>query len=237
MKKFYFLPVVFFSALSAFCQQPMASDPLLKKGNVYGGLSFNFSVNNTENQDQLIIFVEDRQNDIFNINVNSGYFIKDRFALGGSLTYGSRKRIGNEINIQGIPVQVSLKEEEWGIYGTMKNYLPLDANRHFYLYNLVLLGTTFSNELSETIAQDVLTRRYTKDKLVELRFVPGVMVNVVKGFAVEVGADVAGIRSSWSETEINGEPTTKKSSVSADLTINLLRLSLGFYYYFGFKHK
>lgn len=237
MKEYCFVCFFLLAAITSFCQQTTAGKPLLKKGKVYAGLSFDFSVNNTANENQLLVYVEDRQNNTFNINLNSGYFVGDKLALGASISYGTRKRVGNEINLQGIPVQIALKEEEWGLYGTMKNYLPLDEKGHFYLYNLVLLGGTISNQLTEAVTDNMLTRTYTTDRLIELRLVPGVMVNVVKGFSIEVGANVAGIQSSWSETEVNGEPTTKKTSTSADLTINLLRLSLGFYYYFGFNHK
>ncbi len=97
---------------------------------------------------------------------------------------------------------------------------------------MTLIGFGIENSLNETMAENILTRTYAKDRSIELRMVPGLIVRVMKGFTVEAGADIAGVRSSWSRTSVNGAPAAKESKVSADLSINLLRLSLGFYYYF-----
>jgi hypothetical protein len=63
------------------------------------------------------------------------------------------------------------------------------------------------------------------------------MVKVIRGFSVEAGAQIAGINAKWSNTSVNNVPYSKKESVSTNLSINLLRLSLGFYYYFDLKTK
>lgn len=236
MKKI-FLPVFMLPAITGFCQETGTREPLLQKGNMYAGIAFSFNVNTTENEDQLLTFIEDRKNNSFNINFSSGYFIKDNLALGARIGYGSSKRIGREVNSLNIPTDIYRKEDDWGLYASMKNYLPLDKNHRFYLYNLVLLGGQIDNKLTESTTLNMLTRTTVKDRMIQLRLVPGLMVNVVKGFALEAGVDIAGIQASWSQTEVNGNPSTKKSEVSADLTINLLRLSLGFYYYFGFGSK
>lgn len=237
MKKLLLLFGFFLFSCKGYCQQTSEREPLLQKENMYTGLTFNFDVNKTENEDQLLGHIEDRKNNTFNINLNSGYFIKDNWALGARIAYGSRKRVGRDINLLNIPVDVNNKETVWGLYASMKNYLPLDKNHRFYLYNLLLLGGGISNEVDESTTLTILKTTTVKSKLVELRVVPGIMVNVVKGFTLEAGADIAGFRSAWSQTMVNSEPATKKSQVSADLTINLLRFSLGLYYYFGFHHK
>ena len=166
-----------------------------------------------------------------------GYFIKDNWALGAQLSYGRSKRIGTDIDIRNIPEEISAIEESWGFYASTKNYLPLGRSNRFYLYNLVILGGRIENLLTESLSQDILTRTYTKNRLGELRIIPGIMINVLGGFTVEVGTGIAGFQASSSHTEVNGQPTTKKSQVSADLTIDLLRLSLGFYYYFSIGNK
>ncbi len=233
MKRIYLLLAFICFACPGFCQQPGSSGPLVQKGSVYTGLTFNFNVKKTEGEEQLLVYIEDRKNNTFNFDLNSGYFLKDNFALGGRLSYAQSRRVGREQDLIGIPSDISGREQDWGIYATMKNYLPLDKNHRFYLYNMVLLGGRISNAKTESTKIGIVTTTETKDKLIELRLVPGLMVNIVKGFCLDLGTDIAGVKSSWSNTTVNGNPTTKKSEVSADLTINLLRLSLGFYYYFG----
>lgn len=237
MKKPYLLFSFLLMAMPGFCQQETERKPLLQKGNIYAGLTFNFDVNKTENEDQLLVHIEDRKNNMFNINLNSGYFIKNNWALGARIAYGSSKRVGRDINSLNIPVDINNKAHTWGLYASTKNYIPLDKNHRFYLYNLLLLGGETSNQVNESTTLTILTTTTVKDRLIELRLVPGLMVNIVKGFCLEAGVDIAGFQASWSQTEVNDEPTTKKSEVSADLTINLLRLSLGFYYYFGFQRR
>lgn len=234
----YYIPIALLMLISsAIFSQQNKTGSLLNRGNMYTGLTLSFDVSNTENEQQAFVTIQDRKKNEFNININSGYFLKNNWALGAQVSYAGAKRLGTDIDVRNIPEDISMVEESWGIYASTKNYLSLSANHRFYLYNLVILGGRIGNSLTESVSQNILTRTYTQDRLVEMRIVPGIMINVVGGFTVEVGTDIAGFQSSWSHTEVNNQPTTNKSEVSADLTINLLKLSLGFFYYFEVGHK
>ncbi len=205
---------------------------LLDKGTSHTGFTFKFNTEKVENDDRLLLIVEDRKTNSFELNFDGGYFIKKNLAVGGLVKFGNSSRIGVDLSPQNVRTEVSKAERFWGVYGTSKFYIPLSQNNRFFLFNNFLVGGTFNNSLTESTTDAVLTRKFVQDRTAELRFIPGAMVNVIDGFSIEAGAEIAGIRSKWSDTSINGEPYTHKQSVSADLSINLLRLSLGFYYFF-----
>lgn len=228
---------IFLSFSSAKAQVNNSSDYFLKKGKAYTGITFSFDNSKIENEDRLIVLIEDRKNNAFDIKLDGGYFIKDNWTVGGLINYGSSQREGVDVSPQNIRSQVNQASKFWGIYGTTKLYIPLESKNRFYLFSEVLFGGNFNNQLKESTTDGVLTRTFVKDRMAELRFVPGIMIKVVRGFGIETGAQVAGINAKWSNTTINGEPYTKKESVSANLSINLLRLSLGFYYFFDTKKK
>ncbi|WP_214229243.1 hypothetical protein [Pedobacter sp. B4-66] len=217
---------------SAKAQLDSSSNYFLKKGKVYTGVTFGFDNSKIENEDRLIVLIEDRKNNSFDAKFDGGYFIKDNWSVGGLINYGSSRREGVDVSTQNIRSQVNQASKFWGIYGTTKFYIPLEAKNRFFLFSEVLLGGSFNNQLKESTTDAVLTRTFIKDRVAELRFVPGIMIKVVRGFGVETGAQIAGVNAKWSRTMVNGEPYTKKESVSANLSINLLRLSLGFYYFF-----
>ena len=220
---------------SARAQVDSSANYFLKKGKVYTGLTFGFDNSKTENEDRIIVLIEDRKNNSFDVKLDGGYFIKDNWSVGGLINYGSSRPEGVDVSTQNVRSQVNIASKFWGVYGTTKVYIPLEAKNRFFLFSEVLLGGNLNNQLKESTTDAVLTRTFVKDRVVELRFVPGIMVKVVKGFGVETGAQIAGINAKWSSTQINGEPYSKKESVSANLSINLLRLSLGFYYFFDTK--
>lgn len=229
-KLLFVYPIVCVSV--ALAQSPTDEPSIATKASTYLGVTAGFDITTIEREEPLIVVIEDRERKAFNVRINGGYFIKDGLALGGQTLYGESKRIGREISLQGIPQDVAVVTEEWRMHAGIKNVLPLDRRNRLYIYNMTLVGFGIANELNETVAENLLTRTYSKDRSIELRMAPGLIIKIMKTFTVEAGADIAGIRSSWSRTSVNGAPAARESSVSADLSVNLLRLSLGFYYYF-----
>ncbi len=224
------IPILLIAQSTA--QTAPAKKYLLEKGTSHTGFTFKFNTDKVENDDRLLLIVEDRKSNSFELNFDGGYFLKKNFAVGALVKFGSSNRVGVDLSPQNVRTEVNKADKSWGIYATSKLYIPLSQNNRFFLFNNFLAGGTLNNSLTESTTEAILTRKFVKDRTIELRFVPGAMINVIDGFSVEAGAEIAGIRSKWSDTSINGVPTTHKQSVSADLSINLLRLSLGFYYFF-----
>jgi len=238
IKLAYFFSFICFSTILAQTKNTDNEDNyFLNKGKIYGGFTFSFDNSKVENEDRLIVFIEDRKNNSFDLKLDAGYFIKKNWAIGGLINYASSDRTGVDISTQNISSQVAITSKSWGIYATTKFYIPLESHNRFFLFSEVLAGGSFANQLKESTADALLTRTFIEDRSVEIRFVPGIMVKVIRGFSVEAGAQIAGINAKWSNTEVNNIPYSKKESVSTNLSINLLRLSLGFYYYFDLKTK
>jgi hypothetical protein len=114
----------------------------------------------------------------------------------------------------------------------MRNYFSLDASQRFNVFNMIKLGGVVENSLTEKVTSDILERAYTQRRSIELLFYPGLMVQIEKGFAIEVGLEIAGIKTQWTDTEVNGVAGASESLVSADFNINILKLGIGFYYYY-----
>ena len=224
--------LLIFLANSVQAQKSAEKRYLLDKGTFHNGFTFKFNIDKVENEDRLIVLVEDRKTNSFDFNLDAGYFIKKNWALGGLVQYGSSRRIGVDINSQNERSEVNKAQKSWGIFGTTKLYIPLEEGNRFFLFSNILIGGTMDRTLTESLTNSVLKRTFVENYSAELKFSPGIMINVIEGFSVETGAEIGGIRSKWSNTIINGVPYTKKQSVSTDLSINLLRLSLGFYYFF-----
>lgn len=210
---------------------------LTAKGNMYSGLTFSFSTKDTDKKQGLIVDVTDESHNRFKTSVDAGYFIKNNFALGALISYENDRSEQTETDSQNVQTAVKYAKSAYGVYGVMKNFIPLDEKRRFFLYNQILLGTSFKNSIEERTTDELLKRTYSKERSLELQINPGIMVNVVKGFSVEVGAQIAGFNATWSETQINDEITEKSHGTDSDFSINLLRLNIGFYYYFPLKKK
>lgn len=209
---------------------------LLGKGNAYLGATFNVGKNDVTDKDGLIVFVNEQKKNNFSFSIDGGYFIKKNLAVGGLIEYGNNQ-VSALLTDPSTGATTQLKEEKTnlGIYGVFKGFIPIDDKQRFAIFNQVLLGGQNKSKLTESITNGELKRVYVENNSLELRFSPGIQVQVIRGFCVEAGTEVAAFRKSWNQTTENGNATTKGSSFTADLTINLLRFRLGFYYYFPTK--
>jgi len=117
-----------------------------------------------------------------------------------------------------------------GVY--IKYFTPLSPEERINLFARVGISFGDGRTLQESETSDILTRTFTNYNTINFGIVPGIQVLVAKGFAVEADISIAGLQSSWSNTSINGEPSTDSKATSVSFDINLLSLNIGFYYYF-----
>ena len=205
---------------------------LLRKGNMYTGATFSFNRAGTNNESRLGVLIEEQERNDFTLNLDIGRFVRDNWAFGGIMAFSQGKRIGREVGSDNVAADVSTITRSLGLYASMKNLIPLDPRDRFFLFSQILLGGQTERELKESVSEGILTRTFISTNAISLRILPGIMVNVIDGFCVEAGLEIAGLRGSWSDTEVNGIHRSDKYAVSGDLTLNLLRMTLGFYYYF-----
>jgi hypothetical protein len=131
-------------------------------------------------------------------------------------------------------ILTEVKEASNSITGAVfiKNFIPLSSSGRFNLYNITGMAFEAKRSNTETFSQDILNRKYTEAYSISLGISPGIQVFVMKGFAAEVGVNVAGVSTTTTRTTINGESGSLVQSGVLDLKINLLSLKLGFFYYF-----
>jgi len=87
------------------------------------------------------------------------------------------------------------------------------------------------------VTNDELTRVFRTYDMKEIRLHPGLAFNVIKGFNVELGINLAGIGVERTENYTNGVPGQQTNHFSGNFSFNILSIDFGLYYYFGIPHK
>lgn len=210
-------------------------NPLLDKGVVFFGLSGGASLRESENENSLLVTIAEQDKKGFNVSIAGGYMLKQDFAAGGALRY-DQSRI-NKTTIDGDGIETDMKEAGsiMTVSGYIKNFIPLTSNRRINLYNITGIAWSADRNTVESTSQDILTRTYTDKNTLQLGISPGIQVFVLKGFATEVGVNVAGLSASKKEVSVNGVPDSSVDTFDVDLKIDILSLNISFYYYFPIK--
>ena len=156
-----FFTLLFISILYGFAlqaQPPKENSYLLDKGTIHNGLTFKFNSEKVENEDRLLIIVEDRKTNSFEVNLDGGYFIKRNLAIGASVKHGGSRHIGVDVSPQNKRSEVNRAKRSWGVYGIAKLYIPMGESDRFFLFNNFMIGGTFDNTLTDSFTEKVLTR-------------------------------------------------------------------------------
>lgn len=204
----------------------------LQKGIAFIGLTGGANTRTSQNENILITNIIDRQKNGFNIQANGGYFLSNSFAVGAVAKYDWAEL--NQIleNSEGIKTYVKEAKSSLGGGFFIKNYIPITPNGRFNLFNVVGLGVNVENKVSEQTTNDILTRYYTVSNIYNLGINPGIQVFIIKGFATEVGVNLAGFTHNNKTTTVNEIESTKIKSSELDLKLNILSLNVSFYYFF-----
>ncbi|OAZ04438.1 hypothetical protein [Flavobacterium succinicans] len=204
----------------------------LQKGLAFVGLTGGANTRSSQNENFLITNVIDKQKDGFNIQANGGYFLSKSFAIGTALRYDWAKL--NQILEDSDGIQTFVKEAKSSLGGNVfiKNYIPITANGRFNLFNIVSLGMNKENKVTEKTSNDILTRYYSVTNNYNLGINPGIQVFIIKGFATEVGVNLAGLSHTYKRTTINEVEHTVIKSNDLDLKLNILSLNISFFYFF-----
>ncbi|WP_300978509.1 hypothetical protein [Flavobacterium sp.] len=88
------------------------------------------------------------------------------------------------------------------------------------------------NKVTEKTSNDILTRYYSVTNNYNLGINPGIQVFTIKGFATEVGVNLAGLSHTYKRTTINEVENTVIKSNDLDLKLNILSLNISFFYFF-----
>jgi len=209
----------------------------LDRGVIFGGFSGGASLRESENENALIVTIDEQSKTGYNLLFAGGYMLKPRFALGFGLRVDQSRLTKTTVDSDGIMADV---QEAGSIYTSsvfIKNFIPLTANQRINLYNLVGIAYIDDRNNNESFSQDILTRTYTHQTSVRLGISPGIQVFIVEGFATEVGVNVAGLTGTRKVVSVNGVEDSSVETFDLDLRLNILSLSISFYYYFPTRKK
>lgn len=234
MKTFLITLFIFFIAGKSFAQTENtdAEKSFLRRGIVFVGFSGGASLRESENENAIVLTIEEQSRKGYNLIFSGGYMLKPEFAVGAAMRFDQSRLSKTLVDADGITSKV---KEAGSILTTsvyIKNFIPLTANRRINLYNIVGFAWVADRNTSENFSQDVLTRTYTQKNTLQLGISPGIQVFVADGFATEVGVNVAGFSASRKEISVNGVDDSSVNTFDLDLRVNILSLSISFYYYF-----
>lgn len=205
----------------------------LDKGRAYAGLSFGANFKDANNTEYLgLVNVISEQNSGGNIDVNGGYFLSKYFSLGGTYRYAENNRDAISQDADQVLTHSAriVRSHTSGVY--VKYFTPVNAGETINFFARAGISYSDQRSLTEATTSEVLIRTFEKTNKVYFGLVPGVQVIVARGFAIETDVSIAGLQSTWSQTRVNGEPTSDLRSTSVSFDINLLSLNIGFFYYF-----
>ena len=232
MKKllpFFLTAIAFGTGLHA---QKIGTGKELQKNIKYAGLLISYSgtqQDNVKTTFENIIASDEKQS---SIKFGAGYFFNSKMAAGLGFNIGTNK-INKEVkNTLGPNTITESKTNHFGFSPSIRNYLTLDKNHHFYLY--AQTGLVFGREKgTETITTGTkITTTDIKVNNYGISFTPGLLAFIQNGFAFEVNVGVGGINHSVETRKSEDLPDAVTKETNIDLNINILKMNLGISYYF-----
>jgi hypothetical protein len=204
----------------------------LDKGDLMFGGTIGLNLRSMGNTDQLIRIVDIEDQLAFNIRIDGAYAVKDEVFLGLGINYGQTNRTGDYVN----PDNGELSNINYFAYSVslkpfVKNHLPLDRIGRFCLVNITELMVQVDQSIAETTTNNIITRDLSVSQEYGIGVRPGLMVFMVKNFAVEATVNLAGVTYQHSRISSTGQPDEIVSKAGIDLKIDLLQLNLGFLIY------
>ncbi|MDX2133459.1 MAG: hypothetical protein SFV52_01655 [Saprospiraceae bacterium] len=204
----------------------------ITKGTAFTGFTGSASTRLSENEDVLLFKIVDQEKRAFNILLSGGYMIKKRLGVGMALQYDYLRNNQTNEDSDGILSVVRQAGSGFSGRGFIKSFIPVTPSGRINLYYDIGITIGRDRLLSESLTENVLTRTYTTTNSFSLGMNPGINVLVVKGFAVELGVFAAGLSNSTKTIYVNDVKSSEVKRSDLDLKLNILALTIGFFYYF-----
>jgi hypothetical protein len=239
MKKWILTLVILGAGIGGFAQKDSVAhrqqrrvDIRLNKGNVMVGGTIGLNSRNIGNQNQLIRKVDIEDMFSFNVRVDGAYAIKDDVFVGLGVEYAQTNRTGDYINPDdGTTSHVQYFANSYSFKPFIKNHLALDPIGRFNLINQTELQVNIQQSLTETTADNVVTRTLNTSQVYGIGVRPGLQVFVINNFAFEATVNLAGINYTRSRIETTNLPAETVTKGSIDFKIDILQVNLGFLIY------
>jgi hypothetical protein len=240
MKQLFFCFLSFFVTQQVFTQTDSTMrirgteiDIRLDKGNFMLGGTLGLDLKSAENENQLVRTAVNEDKDVLNLRLDGAYAIKHDVFVGLGFLWGNTNREGDyDDPNSGEMSRIKYHSSIYSFRPFVKNHLPLDKNRRFNIVVQTELGFSIEQSIEETVTNEVVTRKLSKERLYGLGIRPGLLAFMVKNFGVEASVNLAGIGFTVLESSQTDKPDTKIKTADLSLKIDLLQLNLGFVTYF-----
>lgn len=230
MLVFFARPPAAFGLFDA--QTPDSEIGSLKQGTRFLGSSVSLKSKDSENPSSLFQEIESVEQSDYKINAFGGYFIRDLWALGGSLNYNFKEN-DSSFSEDSEKSRIERVSHFTSLGFLMRNYLPIDTSGRFSLFVETSLDVGYGKEIIQTTLPDDTDRKITDYYICDVGVTPGIMAFIDHGVAIEASVNIMGLTSQWGDYDFNdGERTGESSSVNLDFTVKLLTLYIGITYYF-----
>ncbi|MHC1775596.1 MAG: hypothetical protein AB9834_09305 [Lentimicrobium sp.] len=202
-----------------------------KKGRWMTGGTLSLHLKNTNDQDQLIRYVEANETYDFTIRIDGAYAFADQNFAGLALLYGQSKKTGLYQNSDGEIYTEDFFGNQFSFCPFLKNLTPLDKKGRFNIITQLELWNQIEQGITQTILNETVTRKNSVKYTGLLGVRPGISVFVLGNVAFETTLNVAGVKYSYERTKTTEKPDSKTETANIDFKIDILQLNIGIFVY------
>jgi hypothetical protein len=206
---------------------------LIRKGRIYGTLSLSMDQRSSQNEDQLIRYIEDQNKFNFEILSGAGMALRDNLTVGLRFGYGRQREDITFLNDNGESVTSKSVTQGYSVVPTMRNYIPLGTGRIQVLVQTELrLG--FGESLTRNYEPNNVSKIETRYFEAGLGVNPGAVLFFDEHWTFETTVGIVGATARYNEKVTDNDDAGKQQTLTSgiDLRLNLLNLNLGIAYYF-----
>lgn len=170
---------------------------------------------------------------MFSVNPYVAYFIRNNLSLGLKIGYSASK---GDINSFKIDIDedmnfnlhdISYKSKSYSAAIAMRQYFGIARQGRFGVFNEVdLLIGSGSSDFTRPYDGELKTTRTDMTKL-ELNFMPGVNVFIIKNVSFNLSFGIFGFHMKSEKQAVNGEPLGSRFTSGANFRFNIFNMNFG----------
>ena len=204
----------------------------MEKRTKFALLTFSLSDRRAENTQDFLTYYIDQTYTNWGISTDLGLLVDKNFGVGIGFSYGQTREDNISENSLGIQTNQTGRSEQYVFRPFIKNFIPLTPkNQIFIILQTELQYATETSDF-ETSSMFDLSVTNSKQHIYGIGFRPGILLFIIKNFALETNVNVLGISTSVLNASTTGQPDSKVVTTDIDFKINLLQLNFGFSMYF-----
>jgi hypothetical protein len=204
----------------------------MEKRTKFALLTFSLSDQRAENYQEFLTYYLDQSYTNWGISTDLGFLVDKNFGVGMGFSYGQTIEDYTSENSFGLITTTTGRSERFVLRPFIKNFVPLTPKNQIFI--ILQTELQYSTETSDVESMTLLDRNETTSKknIYGIGFRPGILLFVIKNFALETNVNVLGISTSVLNASSTGQPDSRVVTTDIDFKIDLLQLNFGFSMYF-----